>query len=257
MARVETNPTHSIGWVDFAASDLDASKDFYGGLFGWTYFNDGETPYHMCMVGESPVAGMMALTPEMGEMPPGWSTYVVVDNAAATVEAAKAAGGGVYQEPFDIPDGGKIAVIADPSGGGICVFEGLADMGMKLRDEVGASCWYDCMSRDPEAAIAFYTTVFGWTAETIDMGMPYTIFSRDGERTSGLMQMSPEVPAEVPSHWVVDFVVADIDAAMAYATGKGATITVPPMDTPFGRSLGMLDPWGAPLMLIDRSTATA
>jgi len=256
MVKVDTNPSHSIGWVDLAASDLDAARDFYAGLLGWTYFNDGETPYWMCMVGEHPVAGMMALTPEMGDMPPVWSTYVVVEDAQATIDAATAAGGTVFQPPFDIPDGSKIAVIGDPAGAAICLFEGLADNGMKLRDEVGASCWYDCQSRDAAAAIEFYKTVFGWTANTLDMGMPYTVFSLDGEQTCGIMQMPEEVPAEVPSHWVVNFVVADSDQAASYATANGATITVPPMDTPFGRSVGFLDPWGAPVMVIDRSQAT-
>jgi len=256
MVKVTENPQHSIGWVDLATTDLEGARDFYGGLLGWTYFNDGETPYWMCMVDTSPVAGMMEMTPEMGEMPPVWSTYVVVDDVDATIAATTAAGGSVFQPPFDIPDGSRIAVIGDPTGAAICLFEGLADNGMKLRDEIGASCWYDCRSRDAAAAIEFYTTVFGWTAETIDMGMPYTVFSLDGERICGLMAMPDEVPAEVPSHWVVDFVVADADEAAAYAAANGATITVPPMDTPFGRSCGLLDPWGSPVMVIDRSTAT-
>jgi len=241
MVKVTENPKHSIGWVDLATTDLDGARNFYSGLLGWTYFNDGETPYWMCMVDKNPVAGMMEMTPEMGEMPPVWSTYVVVDDVDATIAATTAAGGMVYQPPFDIPDGSRIAVIGDPAGAAICLFEGLGNNGMKLRDEVGASCWYDCRSRDAAAAIEFYETVFGWSSETIDMGMAYTVFSLDGERICGLM---------------VDFVVADTDEAAAYAADNGATITVPPMDTPFGRSCGMLDPWGSPVMVIDRSTAT-
>lgn len=255
MVSIDTHPQHAISWIDLAARDVDAAAEFYAGLFGWTTFNDGETPYSIFMVDERPVAGVMALSPEMGEMPPVWSVYVNVDDAGAVVEAAKAAGGSVFQEPFEIPGGGRIAVIADPVGAAICLFEGNADNGIKVMDELGAPCWFECMTRDVAASTGFYEAVFGWTAETMDMGMPYTVFSNEGAQTAGAMALPPEVPAEVPSHWMVNFVVADCDAAVSYVTENGGTLTVPPMDTPFGRAAGLMDPWGAVLTVIDRSTA--
>ena len=87
--------------------------------------------------------------------------------------------------------------------------------------------------------------------------MEYTMFLNDGEPTCGMMAMPDMMPAEVPSHWVVNFVVPDCDAAVAYASSNGGTVTMPPMDTPFGRAAGLIDPQGAVLTVIDRSTATA
>ena len=256
MVTYDEHAEHAISWVDLAAVDLDAATAFYAGLFGWDSFNDGETPYTIYLSGEHAVAGAMELTPEMGEMPPVWSVYVNVVDADATLAAATAAGGAIFQEPFDIPDGGRIAVVADPAGAVICLFEGQGDSGMKVMDEVGAPCWFDCMSRDAAASIAFYETVFGWTSETMDMGdMQYTVFSNNGAPTAGTMAMPPMVPAEVPSHWQVNFVVADADVAAAYVADNGGTVTMPPNDTPFGRAAGMMDPWGAVFSVIDRSTA--
>lgn len=255
MVTTDTHATHAISWVELATRDVDAAAEFYQGLFGWNTFNDGHTPYTIFQVGDQAVAGVMALPLEMGDMPPVWSTYVQVADADATIASVNDAGGQVMQAPFDIPAGGRIAVIADPSGAVICLTEGTADKGMKVMDEIGAPCWFDCMSRDVGAATAFYNQVFGWTSEEMeDMG--YTVFSNNGEWVCGTMAMPDMVPAEVPSHWVVNFVVADADVAAAYATANGAMVTMPPMDTPFGRACGIVDPWGAPFTVIDRSTAT-
>lgn len=254
MAAIETHKPHSISWVDLAAVDLDAASKFYKGLFNWSTFTDDESGYSMFTVGDAPVAGAMELTPEMGEMPPVWSTYVSVEDADVTVAAAREAGGAIFEEPFEIPNDGRIAVIADPNGAVICVFEGQGDNGMKVMDENGAPCWFDCVTRDAEASGAFYAEVFGWTSEHMPE-MDYTVFINDGDWICGMFVMPPEVPAEVPAHWVVNFVVPDCDAAVEYATGNGGAVTMPPIDTPFGRAAGLVDPWGAVFTVIDRSTA--
>lgn len=255
MVSIDTHPLHNISWVDLASKDVDAAIEFYSGLFGWTTFNDGETPYSIFMAGDKPVGGIMGMTPEMGEMPAVWSTYVNVEDADAIIAAATAAGGSVYQPPFDIPGGGRIAVIGDPDGAALCLFEGNADNGLKALDEVGAPCWWDCMTRDAAGAKAFYTTVFGWGIEEIPE-MNYTIFTNHGEYLCGTMAMPDDVPEVVPAHWAVNFVVADCDAAAEYVASNGGTLNHPPMDTPFGRACSVLDPWGSTLNIIDRSTAT-
>lgn len=254
MVAIESHKPHNISWVDLAASDLAGASKFYEGLFGWTTFNDGQTPYSIFMLGDAAVAGAMQLGPEMGGMPPVWSTYVTVENADTTIGSVTDAGGSVMQPPFDVPGGGRIAVIADPSGAVICLFEGNGENGMKVMDENGAPCWFDCVTRDVDASGAFYTKVFGWTTEHI-AEMEYTVFVNDGEWICGMMAMPPQAPAEVPAHWMVNFVVPDCDAAAVYATENGGTVTMQPMDTPFGRAAGILDPWGAVLSVIDRSTA--
>jgi len=256
MVSYDAHPAHTISWVDLATSDHDGAVEFYTGLFAWNTFNDGETPYTIFQVGDDAVAGVMALTPEMGEMPSVWSTYVNVDDADATLAKVTEAGGAVLQPPFEIPGGGRIAVIADPAGAAICLFEGQGENGMKLKDEVGAPCWFDCMTRDIEAARPFYETVFAWTSAEMGMEMPYTVFSHGDEQICGIMTIPGGVPAEVPSHWVVNFVVADADAAAEYVTANGGMVNMAPMDTPFGRSCAIADPWGAVLNVIDRSTAT-
>ena len=82
-------------WVDLGSPDLDASVEFYGGLFGWEVperENAEQTGgYRQAMKDGRPVAGMMPLMQE--GQPPAWSTYVSVEDADATAAAVKEAGG--------------------------------------------------------------------------------------------------------------------------------------------------------------------
>jgi predicted enzyme related to lactoylglutathione lyase len=48
-----------------------------------------------------------------------------------------------------------------------------------------------------------------------------------------------------PSHWIVYFGVADVDAAVAHVEGSGGHVLSPGFDTPFGRMAAVTDPWGA------------
>lgn len=257
MPTYESHPHNTISWIDLSCTDLDQSLELYSELMGWTTFNDGETPYWIFQNDGSAVGGAMALTPEMGEMPQAWSLYVSVEDADATIAAVTAAGGSVMQPPFDIPDGGKIAVIADPAGAAICLFEGIAENGLGQIDEPGAPCWFDCMSRDVAAAEAFYTSVFGWSGAPMPGPMPYTVFSQGDRAICGMMAMPEQMPAEVPSYWYPSFSVPDANAAVAKMTERGGQVLMAPGDTPFGRAASLQDPWGAVFNVIDRSSATA
>jgi predicted enzyme related to lactoylglutathione lyase len=42
--------------------------------------------------------------------------YIAVEDVDAAVAATRAAGGRVIKEVFEIPDTGRIAIIADPTG---------------------------------------------------------------------------------------------------------------------------------------------
>src|ERR1700704_3684104 len=93
-------------WVDLGSPDLDASVDFYSGLFGWEVppsENVEQTGgYRRAMKDGADVAGMMPLMQE--GQPPAWSNYVSVEDADATVAAVKEAGGTVFAEPLDVMD---------------------------------------------------------------------------------------------------------------------------------------------------------
>jgi predicted enzyme related to lactoylglutathione lyase len=64
------------------------------------------------------------------------------------------------------------------------------------------------------------------------------------------MAMDPNVPAEVPPHWLVYFAVDDTDAAVSTVQQMGGQVHVPSMDSPAGRFAIVSDPNGASFAVI-------
>ena len=76
--------------------------------------------YHLFKEGDTDVAGMMAL-PEGAGAPPSWLFYVTVANADATTARARSLGATVHDEPRDVPNVGRFAVMVDPTGAAVAI----------------------------------------------------------------------------------------------------------------------------------------
>jgi predicted enzyme related to lactoylglutathione lyase len=246
-------------WVDLATPDLEASEQFYGSLFGWTFdaqdTGDPQNPYVLADQRAKNVAGMMRLSPEMqaGGMPPVWSTYVTVLDADASVAKAKELGGAVLSEPMDVMDAGRMAVLADPTGAVFCVWQPKAHIGAQLVNEPYSLTWNELITPDVETAKAFYAGLFGWTGAPVEMGPdapPYTIWSLAGDDNGIGGAMLPPMEG-MPPFWGVYFAVADTDATVAQAKDLGASVLAEPMDLPgVGRMAALMDPQGAVFSVI-------
>ena len=82
MGERESYEHGTFSWTDLSTPDAEASKAFYGGLFGWT-FEDSPIPeggvYVMAKLGGRSVGAMF----ESSERHPAWASYVTVDDADA------------------------------------------------------------------------------------------------------------------------------------------------------------------------------
>jgi predicted enzyme related to lactoylglutathione lyase len=242
-------------WVDLGSPDPDAAVEFYGALFGWDVHEAGDPEqtggYRMAYLRGKPVAGMMKLMQE--GQPPAWTTYVSVEDADATAAKVKEAGGSVLFEPMDVLDVGRMAVFADPAGAVFAIWQPRAHPGAGLANEPGAISWNELNTRDPDAAKAFYGSVFGWDFEDNDMGEmgTYTSLKLGDGPVGGMLDMGARgVPEEVPAHWQVYFAVEDTDAAVDQAKQGGGSVMVEPIDIPAGRFSILTDPHGASFAVI-------
>ena len=258
MPEFSSYPAGTPSWVDHAATDLAASNAFYGGLFGWDAEDQGEEMGHYTLLrkGGKTVAGNMGV---MGDGQPSvWVSYVCVDDADATVALATKAGATVFVGPMDVSDLGRMAVFADPTGAAIGIWQPKSFNGAEVANEAGSFAWNELNTRDIPAAKAFYTEVFGWSANDMDMGgMDYTEWKSGDKSVAGMLVMPEMVPAEVPAHWLVYFAVDDTDAAVSEATEAGAAIMVPPTDIPPGRFAVLSDPDGAVFAVIKMNPMAA
>jgi len=108
-------------WNELMTRDAEKAKAFYGAALGWSF--DGmpmpNGTYWIAKMGDKPVGGIFTLGPEHAGMPEMWFAYIAVDDVDARLEKAKAGGGKVMREPFEVPGVGRIAILGDPNGAGI------------------------------------------------------------------------------------------------------------------------------------------
>jgi len=79
--------------------------------------------YTVFQKGETNVAGMLALSEEMKDVPPNWSTYFSVEDAETTTALIKKLGGTVIVPPTKIPNTGTFACFLDPQGAAFSILE--------------------------------------------------------------------------------------------------------------------------------------
>ena len=254
MAKRDSYEPGTPNWIDLMTTDVAGARAFYGQLFGWAVEDQldpqsGAVVYGMRRLGDCDVAGVGEMGPGMAEagMPPMWNSYVSVESVDHTLEQVVAAGGSVVMPAMDIFESGRMAVISDPVGAVISIWEPRAHIGATLVNEPGSYTWNELMSSDMAASKAFLAAVFGWDSHDMDMGhMVYTGFSLSGTGADEAIAggMAPPMPG-LPNCWSVYFSVADCDATVAAAVGLGATVLAGPMDIEPGRMATLSDPQGA------------
>ena len=243
MAEMTRYPAGTPSWVELASPDLDDSKRFYGGLFGWA------AEPGMFLLRGKPVAGLGPLAPEGA--PPSWSTFVPVDDAGKATSIAREHGATVVVEPMDVLDAGRVATFVDPTGARLSLWQPRAHIGAALVNQPNTLCWNELATRAINEAKDFYRAVFGWVGDTNAFeGTTYTEWKLGERSVGGMIQIDEDWPDEIPSHWIVYFHVDDCDAAARHAEELGAKVSVPPTDIPPGRFAVITDPQEAMFSII-------
>ncbi len=235
-------------WIDLSTSDVAASRSFYGALLGW----ESEEPdpelggYLNFRADGERVAGCMAGMP--GACTDVWTTYLASPDAEKTCEQALAAGGAVHAPAMDVKDLGRMAIVADPGGAAVGIWQPGTHRGLLTVAEPGHAAWFELHTGDHPASLAFYREVFGWQFETMadTDEFRYAVARLNDEEVAGVQEITD---GRAPQ-WTMAFCVEDTDAATARAAQLGATITGDPQDSPYGRLSWATDPTGAPFTLV-------
>ncbi|MGH9039075.1 MAG: VOC family protein [Acidimicrobiia bacterium] len=254
MPKRDSAPLGAPCWIDLFTSDPDRSRAFYGQLFGWTaeegspefggYWNFEKDGGH--------IAGGMVNDGEQG-MPDVWSVYLAVADAKSTVDAAEANGSNVIVPAMDVADFGTMAIITDPGGAVVGLWQPGTHKGFHLIGEPGSPAWFQLLTRSYDASVDFYKTVFGWDTYTMadTPEFRYTTKGEGDAAQAGIMDATADLPEGAPAHWQVVFQVESVDATLALAVELGGSIASPAMDTPYGRLADAVDPTGARFGLVN------
>lgn len=252
------NPEGTPIWYELLTNDAAAATAFYEDVVGWKVQPPapGASPHYQMIDGpDAHIGGLMQLTEAMraNGAHPTWLFYVGVDDVDATVEEVTGAGGTILMKAFDIPNVGRIAMIADPQGNPLYVMRGAMGAASTVFERAGmGKCnWNELATPDPVAGNAFYAKVFGWTYPD-KMAIPgagdyvFVEVAGSGTRIGATMK---QPPGAKPG-WLFYFRVPNIRDAVEKVKSGGGEVVQGPMPVPGGdQVLVARDPEGTPFGL--------
>lgn len=110
-------------WDELWTGDVDRSTAFYRSVLGYGFEDRrpgaADTNYRLLTAGGRPRAGVLS-NPFEGERPV-WVNYLRVADPAAVAARVASLGGRVLVEAHNRPVGGRVALIADPSGAAVAL----------------------------------------------------------------------------------------------------------------------------------------
>jgi len=218
------HPLGAVCWLDLGVPDVAGAADFYGQLFGWSIAQPDSDGYRLAAADGELVA---ALGPAEDHGTPYWTVYLHTKDITATTAAVVTAGGVSVVPPSAVGDIGTAAVVRDPYGGPLSLWQPGTHSGTHASGGHGTLHGVRYRTDDPQGAAAFFHAVAGWQLA------PDGRFTVDGVTVA---RCAPGLPG-APSPWLVEFAVADAATAVAGARELGARSL-------HGEPTVMRDPWG-------------
>jgi len=261
-AENKANPEGDFIWYELMTSDPEGAKAFYDAVVGW---NIGEAEPQMNgyrMIGRSDgkfAGGVLPLTPDMEQhgAKPTWLGYLYVNDVDEKLRSIEAAGGKIYLAATDIPNVGRIAMVADPQGIPLYVMKPIPPAGdpnaasdVFSRNAVQRCSWNELLTTDLDAARGFYTEQFGWTlGDVMPMGPAggdYQFIEQNGQMIGAMFAPQGGQPG-----WRFCFRVDDLERAIEAVKAGGGEVLFGPADVPDGgRIIQAKDPRGVFFMLV-------
>ena len=250
---------HHVGkviWVELVTPDLAGAKQFYSGVFGWT-FQDiyvGDTDYAVALLDGRSVAGLLhRLVPPGEHRQPAWLGFIAVRDVDAAKRTALAHGAKVVFEPRSFPQRGRQAVFADPEGAVFAVLASTSGDPADVLAAPGEWIWSSLHAKNPDTAAAFYQTLFGYDVFDLpsDDGLEHVILSTDDYARASVNAL-PRGSSPRHPHWLNFVRVVDAVGVAAKAVALGGRVLVEPhADRHGGKVAVVADPTGAPFGLME------
>jgi predicted enzyme related to lactoylglutathione lyase len=243
-------------FVELVTPDFVAAKQFYAGLFGWTFrdIRGGPAEYAEASLDGRPVAGVLHKALPAGERrQPAWLSFLAVSDVDTAEKAALDHGAKVLFQPHDVPGRGRQAVFADPQG---AVFAVLASSSGDPADVLAAPgewIWSSLITSDPDKDAAFYQSLFDYEVFDLsaDRGAQHLILATDNYARASANTLPADHPKAHP-HWLNFVRVVDTVESARKAVALGGRVLVEPrVDRHGGKVAVVADPQGAPFGLLE------
>lgn len=240
MALVTRYPHGTLSWMAAQSTDIDADSAFYAAVFGWqadhtadgiSFRKDGAR-----------VAGMTAAPDGATSR---WLAQITVSDLNAAVTQVRAAGGQVLAGPATHANAGQRALIADPTGAPLFLWQAGDQIGAERINEDGAMVWNEINTWDAAATMRFYGELLGWSfRKQADHETGYWLIDNAGRQAGGVLQMTADWEGIQP-HWMNYLHVDDTAATLDRVQASGGTVVFGPIDDPGGAITIFAAPSGA------------
>lgn len=115
-----------VAWNELFTPEVGASKRFYAAVFGWSYdsFPTEGYEYTVAKTADGAVAGISPV--QLGPVNTSqayWLCTVEVDDVDLAVAQAAELGAAIIQQPKNMANVGRFAVMRDPNGAAIGLLE--------------------------------------------------------------------------------------------------------------------------------------
>lgn len=237
MAKISTHTMGTPVWADLnveTTEDRERLMGFFTALFGWSWDVNGPDMGHYSIATHDGAAVM-----GIGQGPGGAgvpTVYFGVRDIAAAVSLATAAGGTEVMGPMEVPETGHMAIVLDPTGAPLGLWQATNFKGFGAMYEPNAPGWFDHASSDYVTAAWYYSTLTGHATRNIGAGGLVLV---DGENM--FASLSPQAPG-MPGGWSPIFVVESLERTRAVAIEQGATVVVEEQEVPGSAISVLLEP---------------
>ena len=237
-----THSPNSFCFAELNTHDVETAQRFYDAVLGWKAITvPADDGYLLFQLEGRDVA---ALRHAKGAT--RWVPYLSVPSADDAVARARELRASVVAPPFDMNGFARKAVIHDPAGGVVGLWEPHGHHGAAVLDRPGSMWWAELLTRDVQGAKNFYASLLGWKpVDTLKYGIRYSVFKLGEEALAGLLPIGADW-GPVSPYWQILFAVDDCDAAVERAKTAGGSLIFGPNDIPnAGRAAIIGDPGGA------------
>lgn len=270
MPAITDEPTRvtlqgKVVWHDLITDAPEASKQFYGELFGWEFEEVGISgglfnaiDYTLIRHNGRLIGGMVDQAHLQTEADVSqWITLISVSDVDTAVAAVTAAGGSVLTAPLDLAERGRLAVVADPQGALLTLLQtNSRDPLDEEEADVGGFLWNELWTEDTSAAAEFYKQLAGYSDEgydfqgNVEIDPHYRLLSSQGKPRAGIMKIPVD---DLSPIWVSYLRIEDaaaLDAIVARVEELGGAILLDPQDREIGGRVALIaGPSGAGIAL--------
>src|SRR5581483_8166136 len=110
-------------WIDITTQDAERSRAFYRDLLGWEIQVDESMDYGLVQPGPHTLPGGIGQARDDAPHPPGVVVYFTVDDLDAALARAERLDAARLVPAWEIPGLGRMAVVGDPDGNRIGLWE--------------------------------------------------------------------------------------------------------------------------------------